>query len=101
MTADEYFIKLSELEKSYDDSRRKVIREFALTNNPVQVGDIVIDHMKKILVQSISISLSYRDLPCCIYKGIELKVDNTPKKNNIQSSVYQSNLKHHFKKVTI
>jgi len=100
MKKEEYDIKMVKLYEAHQLARRELMKEFAYANNTVEVGDIVIDHSCKILVQQIKVYVGPNTYPECRYDGIELKVDNTPKRNNIKSSVYQGNLEHHFKKLT-
>lgn len=70
--------------------------EFAKSNNPYKVGDIVTDHIGALQIQRISVCAPqpYNPLPCCIYRGVELKKDGTPKKHqDPMRYVYQFNIK--------
>ena len=83
----------AKIKNIYEETRKKeklVIREYCLANNKYKEGDIFQDHMGKIIIEKIDYYYS-PDNPCCIYLGIELKKDGTPKKNNPKRWAYQCN----------
>ena len=92
MKASELGLKLSQLEQEYTLNKKTLIRELCEANNPYKVGDIFTDHIGSVLVEKIRYDMStYRDYPCCVYYGIELKKDLTPKKSMTRRNAYQSN----------
>jgi len=92
MTKEEMDSKLSQLEQEYSLNRKQIIKDFCDYNNPYKIGDIFTDHIGSIKIERIKYSFSnLRDKPCCVYHGIELKKDLTPKKLVIKRDAWQSN----------
>lgn len=91
MTKEEYLDRLKIFAGEYEAKKREAMREYCLSNNIVNVGDIVTDQIGSVKVESISVSANFGS-PCCLYNGIELKKDLKPKKNGSRRSVYQSNI---------
>ncbi len=89
MTPQELQKKLEELQLENENNRFNVIREYALSNNPYKVGDIIQDHITKIKITKIFVSIYSK---CCVYEGIKLKKDGTPYKNNPLDKIYQGNI---------
>lgn len=86
----EFISKKNILREDYDDNLWKLKKEYALSNNTVKVGDIVIDHMGAVKVEKI---LIYRmDEPSCIYRGIEYTKAGKPTKRGGRRDAYQRNL---------
>lgn len=94
MNKEELRHNLDTLHKKYEADRKNILREFAYSNNPYQIGDIFIDHIGGVKIESIGISIDYvtgNAISSCIYKGIELKKDGTPMKKQTGRIAYQSN----------
>ncbi len=91
MTTDEYKLELKKLHADFELLKKELAIKYAMANNPVEIGDIVKDHKCKIKVDKIDVTI-INSIPTCMYHGVELKVDNTPKKNNSRDTVYQINL---------
>lgn len=92
-TLEKYLKKVQEVEKEKDEKIILLVREFAFANNTVKVGDIVTDHIGSIIVESINSCMpSYNKLPSCVYFGLELKKDKTPRKDKSKRRVHSSNL---------
>ena len=93
MTHEEYKLRKKKLEEQYNVDLRWLNREYALSNNKYQVGDIVTDHIGSIKVESISIEDSFgTGIPTCVYTGLELKKDLTPTKKLSKRQVWESNI---------
>lgn len=93
MTPEEYKRKQIELDYELEDRKKTLAKEYALSNNPYKVGDIVTDHIGPLKIEKINISISYLDsLPQCVYFGIELKKDGTPMKKQNARGVWQKNI---------
>lgn len=93
MIYEEYKQKLEELEIEYKNKKNALGREFAMSNNPYKVGDILQDHYQIIRVDSISYSIIH-GIPECVYYGTQLKKDLKPKKIQENSPcMFQSNVK--------
>jgi hypothetical protein len=94
MTTEEYKNRLKEIAKEKEAKEIQLTKEYVNANNPYKVGDIVEDHIGKILVEQITITYTFSsNLPCALYIGSELKKDNSKKKNGSKRNVYQTNLK--------
>jgi len=90
MNLEEYKIAIDNISRQAEIEKKRIATEYALSNNPVSIGDIVEDHFGKFQVTSVE--FYYSMPPCCKYRGIELKKDSTPKKNQSNRVVFQSNL---------
>ena len=90
MKKEELDSKLSQLEQEYSLNKKKLIIEFCDANNPYKVGDIFTDHIGSIRIEKIKYSL-YMGKPCCVYYGVELKKDLTPRKIQMNRKAWQSN----------
>lgn len=96
MNLEEYNLKVKEIEDARQEAIRKLVVECALSNNTIEIGQIVEDHIGKVKVEKIRFNhASFGKLPSCRYWGIELKKDGTPKKRGDYRDVYQSNLLSH------
>lgn len=91
MTELEYRDELVKLETEYRKKRQELMAKFALSNNTVKKGDKFTDHIGTILVEEIKAQGSLTGLPSCIYLGVELKKDGTPKKSGEKRWAYQTN----------
>lgn len=98
MTKEEYNIELQQLKKDYRTKEGLLNRKYADENNPVQIGDIVIDRHQRVRVERIGYYLGGNSSPGCIYYGPKLKKDLTPFKNGSESASYQVNMEHHIRK---
>lgn len=92
MNLEEYKLETVTLTDNYNNSILRLKREYAISNNKVKVGDIVIDHCKTVLVEKIKID-HYNDIPTCVYYGELLKKDKTPRKRPEEARVHQTNIK--------
>lgn len=92
MTYEEYQVAVKALEKEYMEKEQAVVREYALSNNPVKIGDVIRDHHCKIKVERISVLRSFSKKPQCVYSGPRLKKNGEPYKNGDTESIWQSNL---------
>lgn len=93
MTLEEYKNRLKEIADERLSKEKVLAKEYANANNPYKVGDIVEDHIGKVLVEQIQYSYDIFHMPCAVYIGSELKKDNSKKKNDSKREVYQTNLR--------
>ena len=98
MDKDECKNKLIALFNEYEFNRKSIIREYALSNNEVEKGDIFIDHIGPIEVTDIVINYNSAE-PGCIYSGKKLNKDYTPMKGKYRLA-YQSDQSIIIKKQT-
>lgn len=92
MTKAEYESELKTLNREHEDSKNKLIKEYALSNNPYKIGDIITDHYQRIKIEKIR-AISYFSEIGCRYYGVNLKEDGTPVKSGSKTWIYQSNIK--------
>lgn len=93
MTKETYLRQLKALTSEYESKKSTLKKEYALANNPYEIGSIFEDHIGKILVEKIDIVTPYgnQDIPSCLYTGPEIKKDGTSKKGNRIRSAWQIN----------
>jgi hypothetical protein len=93
MTKEEYKSKLIEINNDSELKLKSLAKEYALSNNPYKIGDIVTDHIKTVKIEKIQFTLGqFQSPPECVYTGIELTKKGEPNKNGNKNSVYQSNI---------
>jgi hypothetical protein len=92
MTPEEFKQKLQELDSEFEKRKRDLNKEYAFSNNPYKVGDIVTDHIGFLKIQTMKHTVSQYNLPQCVYFGIELKKDGTPMKKQTGRGVWQENI---------
>ena len=72
---------------------KSLAKEYAFSNNPYKIGDVVIDKIKTIKIEKIQFTLGgFQSTPECVYTGIELTKKGDPNKKGNKRSVYQSNI---------
>jgi hypothetical protein len=92
MTEADYKIEMAKIETERRQKREEVMKKFAFENNTVKSGDKFTDHIGTIVVEQIKATLpSLSEFPSCMYFGIELKKDGTPKKDGSKRWTYQTN----------
>ncbi len=88
MTEQEYNEQLKQIndeflaaKKRYATAKKELAKDYVLSNNPYQVGDVVKDLDNRIIrITEISVAYSStQDKYMCVYTGILLKKDLTPK----------------------
>ena len=92
MTQQEYKLELDRIDREYNSRKNNLYTEYALSNNPYKVGDIISDHIGSVKVESVSVYLDIDRLPMCVYTGTTLRKDLTPSKKNEKRKVYQGNI---------
>lgn len=94
MTKQEFDNVLNALEKRYNDAKEQLYIEYAKSNNPCKIGDIIEDHIGKGKIIKQKVTRNYHDKRSSMfYECIELKKDNTPRKKETLRTIYQCNLK--------
>ena len=95
MTLDEYKKKKQGLKEAYEKALRDLDREYATSNNPYKVGDVITDHIGSGRIRKVVdiYFRSYDTIPVLIYE-----CDNLTKKGEIQKRepirrIYQGNLR--------
>ena len=91
MTKEELEQGKKDLEIEYDKKRYALYRQYALANNPYNIGDIVTDHIASVKIEKIGIYVSFGE-SCCTYTGIQLNKDGKPNKRQDHTQIFQSNI---------
>ena len=87
MNINEYKEKINSINKKAEIEKDVVIKEFALSNNTVAIGDVIADRLGKIIVTKILIYRS--EIPRCIYRGYVLKKNGEITKRQEVRVVYE------------
>lgn len=90
MTIEQYNEKIKFLNTVFENAKKEVGRDFAISNNTIKIGDIIKDHNGTIKVEVIRVYLS--NPPQCVYNGVELNKDNTPNKKGTKRDIFQINI---------
>jgi hypothetical protein len=92
-------LETEEMELRHQSEMKSVWREFASSNNPVKVGDIVADSSDRIRVDKIQYLFQAPtigwDVPSCRYRGYRLRKDGKEFKDCSRGYVYQMNMVEH------
>ena len=90
----EEFIKAEKaLKEDFEEKRKQLAREFAISNNPVKIGDVISDHCRTIRVLKLlwCYNLGY-PFPCMVYRGVRLTKKGEPSKREADDNrVVQKN----------
>jgi len=92
MTKEEYTKRYNEIQKEKHAEIEKLAIEYAESNNPVKIGDVVTDRCQRIKVETIKAPLSVIE-PHCVYSGPLLTKAGTPFKSGKRGRMSQYNLK--------
>ena len=92
MDTDEYDSQKRRLAVEYRKATYRLNREFALANNPHEVGDIITDHISGLKIAKISVGLTLAGYSECIYSGTELTKSLTPRKRQSGRGISQHNI---------
>lgn len=85
---------MKEQREEFAAKKRKLDEEYALSNNPYKVGDVLQDHFQIMRVEYIGWSYTHYGTPECYYKGTQLTQKLVPmKKQDVKSMMFQCNVK--------
>jgi len=93
MTEQEYNEKIAELKKLFNSEKQIVDKEFAFSNCPYKIGDIVKDHFHIIRIEKLTLSYGIKSEPTIKFIGIELDKKLQPTKKQTDPWAYQANIK--------
>ena len=94
MTEEEYYKKIKALKDDFDREMSIVRNDYAMSNNTVQIGDIISDYVNIIRVNKIRTYNSDNSTPPkCIYSGDKITKKGTVSKTQPTAIIYQGNLK--------
>jgi hypothetical protein len=92
MTLDEMKEEIKKIEYESSLLIKKVQKQYAMSNNPYKLGDIIEDHLCKIKIENIKYAVLY-GIPSSVYYGTLIQKNGKPFKNNKQDCIYQTNIK--------
>ena len=91
MEASEFQESYTRLLEEFELKKRVLSRDYALSNNSVEVGDIVKSARGSILVDEVKFIASVRgELPGCSYWGKVLTRAGVPRKDGSRMRIHQS-----------
>lgn len=91
MNKDDFTIKLNRIKAVYENSKKELRREYAISNNSHNIGDIVKSSSSIIKIDKILIGKVFdSELSECVYIGYELRKDFVPKKSGAKDTIWQS-----------
>jgi hypothetical protein len=94
MTKQEFDNALNAIENEYSKAKEKLLIDYAKSNNPCEIGDIIEDHIGKGRIIKQNVTRNYHDRRSSMfYECIELKKDGTPRKKETLRTIYQHHLK--------
>ena len=96
MALDEYKLKIKEIDTEAESKKYDLAKQYALANNHVSIGDILIDHYQKIRVEKIGVNYDWRN-PQCVYSGPMLTKSGREFKTCKHGYIYQRNIREHIK----
>ena len=83
--------ELAHLLADFEQSRKELIKRYCIANNPYKVGDVFTDHFGSIKIEEIKYTAgTIISGPGCVYFGLELKKNGTPKISGARRKAYQS-----------
>lgn len=83
MNKEEYLKTKKALEEECEIKKKHLAREFAYSNNPVKIGDIITDHCKTIRVEKFLWGYDFGSrFPCMFYRGTRLNKKGEPMKRD-------------------
>ena len=87
MNKEEYLKAEKVLKEEFEEKRKQLAREFAYSNNPVKIGDIITDHYKTIRVLKFLWGYDFgSQMPCMFYRGVRLTKKGEPAKREADDS---------------
>jgi hypothetical protein len=85
--------RMETIESGFEYQKKELYNEYAIANNPHDVGDIIRDSSSKIRISKIVPTMALSAYPECKYFGEKLRQsDNKPFKNKDYDWIYQSNI---------
>lgn len=90
MTEQELKERLSQIEKDYELAKKNAYIDYAASNNPYKIGDIIKDHIITLKIKGWTYYIAWGKSEC-VYNGEVLRSDGKPAKNQNQV-IYQSNI---------
>ena len=84
----EYKRRLVEIEDIFNESKKELYIEYAMSNRKYKKGDVIKDSRWAFKIDKITTSISISSIPEPVYHGYELKKDLTPRKDKSRVCIY-------------
>jgi len=94
MTPEDFLIAYRQIEQEAKNKTSELRKRYVKETNRYKIGDIISDHYKTIKIECISgVSTQMGSIiPFAIYKGVVLKKDGKPAKNQSDNTIYATNI---------
>jgi hypothetical protein len=90
----EYNKALNAIKNKYSKAKDNLLFDYAIANNPCEIGDIIEDHIGKGRIIKQNVTRNYHNKRSSMfYECIALKKDDTPRKKETLRTIYQHHLK--------
>ena len=87
MNIDEYIKAEKTLKEEFEGKKKQLLKEFAFSNNPVKIGDIITDHYKTIRVEKLLWGYNFgTPFSCMFYRGTRLTKNGQPAKREAEDN---------------
>ena len=95
MRKEKYKKELNIIEEIYSEAKKKLAKEYAFSNNPYKVGDVIQTHFETGKIVNIKWSYGYiAGLPSfCVYKCENITKKGTINKRKPFCCIYQTDIK--------
>lgn len=95
MNIDEYIKAEKDLKEEFEGKKKQLLKEFAFSNNPVKIGDVIKDHYKTIRVEKLLWGYNFgTPFSCMFYRGTRLNKKGEPVKREADDNrVAQTDIK--------
>lgn len=87
-----YRKQIRDLKSEYKEKEFEIHKSFALSRNKIKIGDFVIDHIGKVLVEKIKISIDLQGVAYCSYYGSSYTKAGKPRKDGERRMVHHMNV---------
>lgn len=93
MNKEEYLKAEKALKEEFEAKKQQLARDFAISNNPVKIDDVIKDHYKIVRVEKFFLATTFKGTPILKYRGTRLTAKGEPSKRDKEdNAVYQNNI---------
>lgn len=90
MTKEEYFYRISEVNKQAQDSIKRIQSEYAFSNNKVELGSFIRQNGFTIQVDRIGVYITGEMIPICSYHGYMYTTELKQRKDKRRHNIYNN-----------
>lgn len=92
MNKSEYILRLDDIKSKYDHERLSIGKQYALSNNPYEIGDKITDHIGSGIITKIQVYHNMHSMPSCVYNVNNLTKSGQISKREPYRMIYQINV---------